>query len=437
MVKKKGILFLVIAVALLIGIGGLWYGLKEQPAATEQADGGIQGEITVLTQRTDIVDTVFVEYAKRFNEKYPKVKVEFEALADYEGQVKIRLNTKDYGDVLLIPAQIPVSDYPHFFEPLGTVEELEDKYLFVTEKQLEGKVYGISICGNANGFVYNKKVFAEAGVTEVPSSPEEFIEAMKKIKEKGDAIPYYTNYACGWALDQWEGNRTSVAGDPDFVFKMAYTDAPFAPGKPHYIIYKLLYDLVKEGLVEQDPMTTDWESSKVMLAEGKIGAMALGSWAVSQIQDFAADPDDIGYMPFPYTNADGKVYASSAGDYKLAINIHSPYKEAARAWLYWFIEESNYALDEGSIPPVKGSPLPATLQAFDEIGAIFITDSPAPPGEETWVDAIDNEGEIGLWQPNFKQRIVEAALGNTGESFDDIMNNLNARWKRARAKIVQ
>ncbi len=44
----------------------------EAPAAVAPAGSDISGEITVLTNRTDIVDTTFVEYAKRFNENLPQ-----------------------------------------------------------------------------------------------------------------------------------------------------------------------------------------------------------------------------------------------------------------------------------------------------------------------------------------------------------------------------
>jgi ABC-type glycerol-3-phosphate transport system substrate-binding protein len=68
--------------------------------------GAITGEITVLTQRTDIVSTIFQDYKKTFEAKYPGTTVKFEAIKDYEGEVRIRMNTKDYGDVLLIPGSV-------------------------------------------------------------------------------------------------------------------------------------------------------------------------------------------------------------------------------------------------------------------------------------------------------------------------------------------
>lgn len=421
---------------LMLVVLGLVGGDSNQVAASE-VNEAVKGRITVLTNRTDIVDTDFQEYKREFNKIYPNVKVEFEAITDYSGQVKIRMNTKDYGDVLLIPNDIPVRDLPDFFLPLGTYVELNKKYLFTDDKAYNGISYGIPVAVNAQGILYNKKVFQEAGIQEIPKTPEDFLAAMKKIKENTEAIPYYTNYAGGWPMNQWESHRTSVAGDPDYVNGMIHDDEPFAAGKPHYIVYKLLYDLVKEGLIERDPMTTDWESSKHWIANGKVGAMVLGSWSIVQAQQMAANPADVGYMPFPYTNKDGNVYAASGGDYNIAINKHTKHKDAARAWMYWFINESGFAIDQGGIPSFIGGGFPTTLSAYQELGVKLIGNNPAPDDEQGILDAIDHESEIGFWQPDYKQRIIEAALGNRNESFDDIMNDLNRKWAKARAKILK
>lgn len=45
-------------------------------------------------------------------------------------------------------------------------------------------------------------------------------------------------------------------------------------------------------------------------------------------------------------------------------------------------------------------------------------------------------GEIGLWQPDFKKRIIEAAVGNRPESYDAIMKDLNDAWVKARAEVA-
>lgn len=407
---------------------------NEGGSTEETAEESVSGEITFLTNRTDLVDTVLPEYADRFNEIYPDVTVKFEALTDYEGQTKTRLNSEDYGDALLIP-YMPRNELPQFFEPLGSEEELLETYLFADEYSYEGTTYGLPVQVNTYGAVYNKAVFEEAGVTEIPATPEEFLSAMQKIKDNTDATPYYTNFSAGWPLSEWENQRLAIAGDGTYVSqKMPHMDDPMAEGRPHHTLYKVMYDLAEQGLIEEDPFTTDWEQSKQLMADGKIGTMFLGVWAVPQIQDLTENPDDIGYMPFPYTHEDGTQYAAMAGDYKIGINKYSDNKEAAKAWVDWFVSESNFATTHGgAISPVKGADLPSTLADFESVE--FIENLPALEGEEDLFGQIDQESEVGFGLDKFKQRIIETGIGNRDESYADIVSELNEKWKEAREEL--
>jgi raffinose/stachyose/melibiose transport system substrate-binding protein len=393
----------------------------------------ISGDIIVLTQRTDIVDTVFADYKKRFEAKYPDVHVTFEAITDYEGEVRIRMNTKDYGDVLLIPNSITADQLPTYFEPLGSTDELKQKYRFVTEQAYQGKTYGLAITGNAQGFVYNKKVWTSAGITQPPKTPAEFITALQAIKSKTSSVPLYTNYKDGWPLTQWEGNRGAIANDPQASVKLAKDDAPWAQGKEHYVIDSLLYDAVKAGLTEPDPTTTNWENSKKLLGDGKIATMMLGSWSIVQMQQAAPSKDDIGYLPFP-VQAGGKFHSVISGDYKNAVNINSAHKAAARAWVTWFADESNYATDQGGVSPLLSGELPSTLADFKTYGVEYLELVPAPAGQEGLTDRIDKAAEIGLWDPKYRQQLVDAARGARSETKEAIFADLNKRWADAKAK---
>ncbi|MFI5916893.1 ABC transporter substrate-binding protein [Dactylosporangium sp. NPDC051541] len=407
-------------------------GADDQASGTE---GKIGGEITVLTQRTDIVNTVFRDYKKKFEAKCPGTTVKFEAITDYEGDVRVRMNTKNYGDVLLIPNSVTADQYANFFEALGTVDELQNKYRFVrSEGSFEGKVYGLSITGNAQGYVFNKKVWTQAGITEPPKTPEEFLAALKAIKDKTGVIPLYTNYKETWPLGQWEGARGAISGDPDAATKLARDDAPWAAGKEHFVIDSLLYDAVKGGYTEPDPTTTNWEQSKGLLGTGKIATMMLGSWSIVQMQKAAANPDDIGYWPSP-TQAGGKFHSVIGGDYKQAVNRNSKNKATARAWIDWFDDESDYAVDKGGVPPLKSAPMPKTLADLTAAKVELIEMNPAPKGEEGLVDKIGNTAEVALSDGKYRQRIVDAGRGAKKESKDQIFADLNKMWSEARAKL--
>ncbi|MGI8879006.1 MAG: ABC transporter substrate-binding protein [Jatrophihabitans sp.] len=407
---------------------------KEGSADAPKNPADVSGNITVLTNRTDLnQDGTLKKYAAAFNKIYPKVKVTFQAITDYEGEVKTRMNTSNYGDVLLIPPSISRADYPKFFASLGDAKTLSQKYNWIdtttTDGTLNGKAYGVATFGNANGFAYSKKVWQAAGITQYPTTPDEFISDLQAIKSKTSAVPYYTNYHDGWPVQGWSGALGSATCDTNANTDLATDKTPFASGKGFNIIYSLLYNTVHDKLVEPDPTTTNWENSKTLLGTGKVATMWLGSWAITQMQDAAkkagANPADIGFMPFP-TQKDGKFCSVTGPDYNQAISIHSSHKDAARAWLDWFTDKSGFATDQGSIPTQKGAALPSTLADYTKAGVTYIELSQAKAGV---VSKIDNESEVGAFSsPNTTQHLVDVARGAAGGNLDSIFKDLNKKW---------
>ncbi|KIQ61568.1 sugar ABC transporter substrate-binding protein [Kitasatospora griseola] len=395
----------------------------------------VSGTITVLTNRTDqlgkgILDT----YAAEFTKIYPNVKVKFEGMKDYEGEVKIRMNTENYGDVLPIPSDLSIAQFPNFFSPLGDASELSKTYQWTDYSTVSGKVYGIANYGTVTGFVYNKKVWADAGITEWPKTPDEFLTDLKAIKAKGQAIPYYTNYHDSWPLKQWTDAIGSPSCDPGAKDAMASTVTPWTSGHDIYTIDSLLYSVVNQKLSEDDPTTTNWDQSKPMMATGRIATMYLGSWAVSQVRDAAteagANPDDIGYMPFPSTS--GKPCTVLQPDYKFAINKHSKNQEAARAWLDWFIDKSGAARNEQGISSVKGTELPSALKPFTEKGVQMIGQTQE---KLATVKKIDKGAEINLDAPEYRQKLVDIARGAAPGDQAGYFAELNKKWSESQKTV--
>lgn len=408
--------------------------------SSSENEGGKE-TITFINHKTDWEGNgKWDAYLAKFNEKYPDITVEVQTITDYAGQMKTRMNSKEYGDVLMLPGDIIPEDFPHFFEPLGKKDELAKIYLGLNDRSFDGDSYGIPTQMNATGMVVNMKVFKDAGITEFPKTVEKFIEALTTIKEKNPEVtPLYTNYAAGWTLSNWDFTRPGVSGDPEFTNKMTTDKSVFAEGKVMNSVYKLLYDVSKAGLIEADPTTTDWEQSKVDMANGKVAVMVLGSWAVPQIQEINPDTaSDITFQAFPMTAPDGKQYMGVGGDYNLAINVNSEHKEASRAFLDWLVNESDYAVDNGGLPTVIGADYPAALQASKDAGVELIEENPAPAGKESLFSDINNHSELGIGTTDLeKQRIIDAAIGNTSESFTDIMADFNSRWANAIKEVTK
>ncbi|WP_405373070.1 MULTISPECIES: ABC transporter substrate-binding protein [unclassified Microbacterium] len=407
-------------------------------AAENTIDGEVAGDIKVVTWRTDLVeDGTFQKYADEFNKKYPDVTVTFEGITDYAGEMLTRMSTTNYGDVIGIPAIKP-EQYEQFLEPMGETSSFEDTYRFLPAASFGGTQYGIAFGGNANGVVYNKAVFEEAGITDLPTTEDEWLDTLQTIADETDAVPLYTNYKDGWPLTQSFGNLGVVTNDPDAPITMAGDKAPWTEGTDMYAIDSLLYESVAAGLTEPDPLTTNWEQSKVDLATGKIATMTLGSWAISQMQAAAEDnggsADDIGYMAFP-ANVDGTQYAVVGGDYNLAISKHSTSKAAAKAWIEWVVADSGYTEAQGMISPVIDKPLPDNLAGFTEAGVELMEINAAPAGKEGLINSIADDSQIDLYGPIYRQKLVDTARGAADGDKEGFFADLNERWGASVEKL--
>ncbi|MDK2827452.1 MAG: raffinose/stachyose/melibiose transport system substrate-binding protein [Clostridium butyricum] len=399
----------------------------------------LKADITILTNRTDIVDTIYADYAKQFMEKYPNIKVTYQGITDYEQTMQLRLPTGDWGDICFIPTSLDKSEIQNYFVSLGDSDTLGKIYNFGTTSQYEGNQYGIANGGTASGIVYNKKVWEKAGIKEMPKTPDEFLNDLQKIKDNTDAIPMYSNFAAGWPMGAWDAYVGGTAtGDPDYMNNtICHTKNPFANRGDNtgaYAVYNTLYQAVERKLIEDDPTGTDWESSKGMINRGEIGCMVLGSWAVNQAKDAGSNPDDVAYMPFPIT-VNGKQYASTGGNYSFGINVNSSKDNKIASMLYvkWLVEESPIYDYEGSIPALKSKELPAVLADFKDVE--LISDNPAEKGEETLFNDINNESEVGLNKDDYPDcEILESALNKT-KTIDDLMGQWNSKWSSAQEKL--
>lgn len=392
----------------------------------------IKGKIKVVL---NIDPEKMTRYVKAFENKYPGVKVDYICLSDYEGDIKKLMDTGDYGDVIFVPSFVSSDSYADYFQSLGTLSELSSKYSFVQQGKVKDNiVYGLPSSAYLNGILYNKRVFDEAGITKLPQTIDEFIEALKMIKSRTKAIPFYTNYADDWALKTWtifpyiEMTGSSSYMSTDFLNELN----PFESGNNQYEVYDLLNQIVKEGLSEENHSQTNWQHSKEMLNGGDIACMAIGSWALSQCQDAGSNGDDVRYMPFP-NNVNGKQYVTLSADYSYGVTKNSKNAETARAFVDFMLDESGYAVDINNISIVPQDPISAAYGDMSnvEVLANDAYDSQSYEKRTAFYNKIDIDSS------DIAKKVIESASGYSQASFDDVMSECNTKWESARTAEMQ
>lgn len=390
----------------------------------EVSEEVISGEIEVVLNRSkDLIEP----YIDMFEEKYPQVKVKYTCYNDFENEIKPRIEEGNYGDVLYFPDFVANEEAMNYFEPLGTMEELSQKYNYLDQGCYHDNViYGIPSSAYLIGLLYNKEVFDTAGITSLPKTIDDFMYAMYLINENTDAIPFYSGYSDPWVLGNWEVFPfVEMSGKASYKFNEFLNDEnPFREGTYHNQTLKLLYELVKNGYTEVGGDKIGWWDSLIKMNNGEIGCSVIGTWALYDYKNVGPNGDNIEFMPFP-NNIEGEQYVTVAGNYSYAISKNSRNKAAAKAFLDFLLDESGFAFDHDTISVLKTDPYP---ECYGNMTDVKILNSVGTSSEAySLYSALSTN--LSLYNVDEYVRIIEAAAGISSESFEAVMSDWNMRWE--------
>lgn len=390
-------------------------------------EGKIGGTLTVVTSRPDAAE-LFEEIEEGFKKKYPEVEdIIWESSSDYDADIMKRMNTKDYGDVLFVPFSMAgtPSEYENYFYPLGKVEDLEKKYLDVTEAVYKDTVYGLPVSINILGFVYNEDVLKKAGVESMPTSTDALLETCDQIESKTGATCFYTNY--NTSLGVWAGALSSYGEN---YKEAALNGNPFDEGQPIREVMDLFYKLAAGGYIEEDPITGDYNQSLQLLADGKVAMIMRASQDLATIQALNDSEDNIKLAPFPTTlNGTTSVPVGAPG--VIGINKNTENFATAKAFLEYFISaESGYAEDLDGVPVIIEE-LNDDQRALFEEGTIVKTASTEDAAIQERYSAV--AGEVGIARlTDVLQKVINIGLyPEQNQSYEDYVKELQNAWDQA------
>lgn len=242
----------------------------------------------------------YYDLIDHYTEEHPNVSIELEILQnDYQTVLRSRLNSGDVPDLFLSSAYSDNTLYADYIYNLEGEEFIknfpETTLTSVTE---DGHVTGMPFLVQSHGFIYNKALFAEAGITELPATLDELRAVCEQLSAAG-IQPFSSGFGEWWILPQtvYPSMSDAYDGDYDALFddvesgELAFGDLPQVD-----FAFDLL-DLIKEYSGDK-PMesTNDLQCSD--FATGKVAMIHNGSWDEASIR--AIDEDiDIGYVYMP------------------------------------------------------------------------------------------------------------------------------------------
>jgi raffinose/stachyose/melibiose transport system substrate-binding protein len=219
----------------------------------------------------------------------------------------------------------------------------------------QGRLYAVPLNSWANGVIYNKQIFEDAGVTEIPKTYSEFLAACEKIKNMG-----ITPFARG-AKDFWTGwhelgplNSLIFVENPSFHkdrYEGKFTFQTSETFKNHLHRY---IDLIDKGYIDKGVLGVNHGQAMQSIAAGR-AAMVMGI-SVFYAEIKAANPDiELGIFQLPAEN--GKVAPITDIDKAIGYWPETKHPEEAKKLVaFWASPEVNKMFCDATqmIPGIKG-----------------------------------------------------------------------------------
>lgn len=157
------------------------------------------------------------------------------------------------------------------------------------ENALDGKIWQVATGAQIQSLVYyNKDLFAAAGVTEAPTSIEEFTAALEAVKAAGGAVPLGT--AGEWVT----GAQFAMMANPallesgDFYTDVTDGSASFADS-PYADYLEAYAGWISDGLVDPAALGLKYQDSIDAFTAGTSASIVMGNWLVPSIDEAGVD----------------------------------------------------------------------------------------------------------------------------------------------------
>lgn len=309
--------------------------------------------LTIESWRNDDLEIWMDKLIPAFNKKHPDIKVVFAPMppADYNSGLNTKLTGKTAGDLITcrpFDASLQLYQQGHLIglDGLAGLENFSDvaKSAWQTD---DGKVtFCLPMASVIHGFMYNKEIFAELGLS-VPKTIPEFMAVLETVKSKSK----YTPLAMGTA-DQWEAATMGFQNVGPNFWKgetgrkalidgsQKYTDAPYVETFKHLAMWS---PYLGRGYKAQK-----YPDSQNLFSLGRAAIYPAGSWDITTFNN-QADFEFSAFLP-PVPQGQSDCYISDHTDIALGVNAASKNIEAAKTFLSWMATAEFADLYANSLP---------------------------------------------------------------------------------------
>lgn len=318
-------------------------------------------------ENIEIYNAMIAEYEKT----HPNVKIELTCLQnDYQTVLKTKINAGETPDLFMSSAyndNIVFQDYIYDLTDEPFMQNLEPSAL--EGVTLNGRLTGIPLIIQSHSFIYNKDLFAQAGIETLPTTMEEYRTVCEQLTAAG-IQPFSTGFAEWWVLPQTTYPSMSDVYGGDFAKLFEdVKNGTVAFGDLEQVDFALdLLDLINE-YGGNKPMESTFDMQCSDFANGKVAMIHQGIWAEQAI--IGINPDiKMGFLEAPRMDGTPVLAVDANNCYR--ISKDSPNLDAVLDFMEWYVTDDflNTPEQNTQFRSVKGAPAPQT-QLADETSRLL------------------------------------------------------------------
>lgn len=337
------------------------------------------------------------DFAAAFESEHEGVTVQIEAIQNEDFEGKLTTAMQDLGsgpDVFMTLGGQKDQD----MIDAGQLMDLTDKISDTVKTQMaasldsatyDGKIYGVPTTVQPGGIWYSKDLFAQAGITEAPTTWEELMDACQKLKDAG-IDPIAVGAKDAWPAAHWYYWLSLRICSPD-VYDESMANKDFS-AECWTAAGEKLQEVNDAGYFNEGYLTTTAQqgasSSAGLLANHKAAMELMGTWEPGVLKDLTPDQQpmaDLGFFAFPSVEGgEGEEGALMGAATSFGVNPEAP--EIAIDFVNEMAEkewQDKYATAFSTIPANAES----QADVEDESLAGLIEALNASDGMKLWMDS--------------------------------------------------